>query len=187
MVVAALFLLFLIFSLFLPLRLYIRADGTPRIALRIYYWKIPIKRLAIVIRLHERLIPYVYLENKKLCSRIFPKPTKKNRRRVPLLHAVLWAYRTEKLNMNIVIGTGDAAATAYAIGFLRIAAESLKLRLHDGERAELIIAPNFERMCFYAVGECIISALPANIIRKAIIRKADNKKCTRLKTFSKAQ
>lgn len=187
MIVAVLFLLFLISLLFLPLRLYIRADGTERIALRIYYWKIPLKRLGIIFRLKSGVIPYIYLENKKICTRIFPKPTKKNPRRVPLLHAVLWAYRTEKLNINIVIGAEDAAATAYAVGAARIAAEMLKLRLHDGEKAEVIIIPCFDGSCFSAEGECIISALPANIIRKAIIRKADNRKCTRLKTFSKAQ
>ncbi len=177
MIVTALFLLlFIMMLLFLPIRLRITADGTEKISLRIIYWRMPVKRLALIVRMHAGMIPYVYLENKKVCARIFPKKTKKNHRRVPLIHAILWSYRTEKLHINIVIGTEDAAMTAYSVGMVRAVLTALlpKIRLRDMEKAEIIVRPCFEGRSFSASGECIISARPADIIRKAIIRKADN-------------
>ncbi|MBR4079351.1 MAG: DUF2953 domain-containing protein [Christensenellaceae bacterium] len=144
--------------------------------MRIFYWKIPVKRLALIVKLRAGAIPYVYLENRKLCTRIFPKKNRKNHRRIPLIHAVLWSYRTEKLNIDIMIGTDDAALTAYSVGIMRTAICLLlpKLRLRDAQKAEIAVRPDFEKRCFSAKGECIISARPADIIRKAIIRKADN-------------
>jgi len=174
MIVLALFLL-LIILLLIPLRLRISADGTEAVLLRIFYWKIPLKRLRVIIRMRSGVVPYVYLENKKVCTRIFPKKSKRNHRRVPLLHAVLKAYRAEKLHINIVIGTEDAAATAYSVGIMRNVIRLLlpKLRLKSLQNVKISVVPHFDGLYFSVAGECIISAVPANIIRKVIIRKAD--------------
>lgn len=184
MTVAVLFLLLFLLILKTKLRVKITsAERDTEILLEI--WRIPVFRMRLKLILRQGLIPYIYWERKKVCLRMFPNSDKPKKKRPEWIKRVLReAYKAEKIHIDTVIGTGDAAETAYAVGVVRIFAESLgktqKLRCED---RRISIMPDFSKEILQIRIDCIITASVADIIRKAIFARKAEEPCIQSKTF----
>lgn len=159
-----LFLLLLILPI-VPLRM-IAVMKRGMISVRLCWGLIPILRLRLILRVRAG-IPTVYREERKMCRRIAWKRGEV-RRKSAWRDAFFAALRGEKLHINMMIGAEDAAGTAYAVGLLRTLADICGGIFRD---ADIQLAPCFAHPAFSAEGQCIISVIPANIIREFILRK----------------
>ena len=184
MIVTVLFLLLFLLIWKTKLRVRIASEGN-RIGITLKAWRIPVFRMKLILILRQGLIPYLFWERKKVCLRMFPNSDKPKKHRPEWIKRVLReAYKTERLHIDAVIGTGDAAETAYAVGLARIFAETAvtttRLKCED---ARIRILPDFSNTLFRLKIDCIITASVADIIRKAkFVRKAEER-CIQSKTF----
>ena len=184
MIVIVLFLLLFWLILRTKLRVNIKSKEN-RIRIVLEIWRIPVFRMELIVILRQGVIPYVFWERKKVCLRMFPNSDKPKKKRPEWIKRVLReAYKAEKLHIDALIGTGDAAETAYAVGLARIFAETAantsKLRCRD----RLIrILPDFSKTILRLKIDCIITASVADIIRKAIFARKAEKPCIQSKTF----
>ena len=177
MIVAVLFLLLFLLLLQLKLRVEIRSEGR-RIHVILRAWKVPLFCMELLAVFRQGSIPALYWERKKVCLQMFPQMEDTRKPRPKWVRRVFrQAYTAEKLHINAVIGTGDAAETAYAVGVFRILLENIiaAASLHCQDM-RICIQPDFSRERLQIQLDCIITAAVADIIRKAIIseRRKEN-------------
>ena len=172
-----LFLVLILLVLFVNFKIQIKTvDNRKRnfIRLRFFYGSIPIYRLMLAFRLKNYINPQIYKIDKKYGFRkIYTGDTLFQLRKTPKTRffkktlRIMRAFRWQKINIQLELGTGEAASTALICGSVQMLFNSIfAVNQNKIEEHSIMLYPQFNSIIFHLHLDCIIKFKLANIIRE---------------------